>query len=314
MAVSVQGIESVECAQNRAYILNDDALFFGTGYKVLQGQEQDCFAPCAKLRFNGKIKLVYFTKGCPSLSAYLATVDASALRKTLGQIVDSVLEIQNNGFLAVRNLVLGLNDVFVDADRGAPKLVYLPVNVAVSGQNDLQACQHLYELCAEAAEAAQRAGSSLEELRHVPGYMSGDLHALREALKQTPRVGLEKEPDHNEPGHAAPAFRKTEAGPRYNLTATGPYRATVLQIGDGQTILGKSPTKANCVISSSAAVSRAHCRLTVDDEGNLSVADLNSVNGTFVNGVRVEPGYEARLSEGCTLRLADVEFRVAKIG
>lgn len=309
----VQGIESIECAQNRAYVLSDDALFFGTGYKVLQGQEQECFVPCAKLRFNGKIKLVYFTKGCPTLASYAATVNAADLRKTLAQIVDSVLEIRNNGFLAVRNLLLGLDDVFVDVDRGAPKFVYLPVNVAVSGQNDLQACQRLYELCAEAAASASCAGSFLEEVRHASGYLSGDLLALREALRQGSCAGSGQESERHPTAQPVSVASKAPAGPRYHLVATDPYRATVLQIPDGQTILGKSPTKANCVISSSAAVSRAHCRLTVDREGNLSVTDLNSVNGTFANGVRVEPGSEARLSEGSILRLADVEFRVTKV-
>ena len=35
-------------------------------------------------------------------------------------------------------------------------------------------------------------------------------------------------------------------------------------------------------------VSRVHCRLTALPGGDLEVRDLNSTNGTFVNGERVE--------------------------
>ena len=37
-------------------------------------------------------------------------------------------------------------------------------------------------------------------------------------------------------------------------------------------------------------VSRVHCRLTALESGALEVRDLDSTNGTFINGERVESG------------------------
>jgi len=52
-------------------------------------------------------------------------------------------------------------------------------------------------------------------------------------------------------------------------------------------------------------VSRVHCRLTVLPGGDLEVRDLQSTNGTFVNGERVET---ARLSPGDRLGVGRMEL------
>jgi len=53
-------------------------------------------------------------------------------------------------------------------------------------------------------------------------------------------------------------------------------------------------------------VSRVHCRLTATDEG-LTVEDLDSTNGTLVNGERAD---RSALKTGDTLTVGRVEFRV----
>lgn len=52
-------------------------------------------------------------------------------------------------------------------------------------------------------------------------------------------------------------------------------------------------------------VSRVHCRLTALPGGDLEVRDLNSTNGTFVNGERVE---NAMLASGDRLQVGRVEL------
>ena len=52
-------------------------------------------------------------------------------------------------------------------------------------------------------------------------------------------------------------------------------------------------------------VSRVHCRLTALPSGELEVRDLNSTNGTFVNGDRVE---NAVLESGDRLQVGRVEL------
>ena len=52
-------------------------------------------------------------------------------------------------------------------------------------------------------------------------------------------------------------------------------------------------------------VSRVHCRLTATADGGLEVRDLDSTNGTFINGERIETG---RLTSGDRLGVGRVEL------
>jgi len=58
-------------------------------------------------------------------------------------------------------------------------------------------------------------------------------------------------------------------------------------------------------IVDAALVSRVHCRLTALTGGELEVHDLESTNGTFVNGTRIET---ARLASGDRLQVGRVEL------
>jgi pSer/pThr/pTyr-binding forkhead associated (FHA) protein len=58
-------------------------------------------------------------------------------------------------------------------------------------------------------------------------------------------------------------------------------------------------------IVDAALVSRVHCRLTALTDGQLEVRDLDSTNGTFVNGNRVDV---TRLASGDKLQVGRVEL------
>jgi ABC transport system ATP-binding/permease protein len=62
-------------------------------------------------------------------------------------------------------------------------------------------------------------------------------------------------------------------------------------------------------IVDAALVSRVHCRLTALDDGGLEVRDLESTNGTFVNGQRIDT---ARLVHGDLLQVGRVEMMVTR--
>ena len=54
-----------------------------------------------------------------------------------------------------------------------------------------------------------------------------------------------------------------------------------------------------------ALVSRVHCRVTATADGSLEVKDLESTNGTFVNGRRIDT---AQLASGDKLTVGRVEL------
>ncbi len=58
---------------------------------------------------------------------------------------------------------------------------------------------------------------------------------------------------------------------------------------------------------SSDLVSRNHCKLKIEN-GKLTISDMGSRNGTFVNGGRLESPHEAKV--GDTLRVGRLQFEV----
>jgi len=72
--------------------------------------------------------------------------------------------------------------------------------------------------------------------------------------------------------------------------------------GDVRTI-GRA-TGADFIVDA-PLVSRVHCRLTALPDGGLEARDLDSTNGTFVNGQRIQTG---RLAPGDRLGVGRVEL------
>ena len=71
--------------------------------------------------------------------------------------------------------------------------------------------------------------------------------------------------------------------------------------------IGRS-TGADFIVDA-GMVSRVHCRLTAMAEA-VEVTDLDSTNGTYVNGLRVE---RASLKDGDELGIGRVTFRVSRV-
>jgi len=89
----------------------------------------------------------------------------------------------------------------------------------------------------------------------------------------------------------------------------GRSATTTLKLADGVTSLGRHD---DCIIRiKSSQVSRRHCEI-LDVDGKLTVRDLGSSNGTFVNGKRVI-GQQA-LKVGDELTVGSVTLRVATLG
>lgn len=91
------------------------------------------------------------------------------------------------------------------------------------------------------------------------------------------------------------------------LAIKGPDKGAVYRLHEGSQILGRSRGHSDLVLTG-YSLSRAHARVVLDPTGKVNLYDLNSTNGSYLNGRRVE---EAEVQEGDTIRLgADVELRL----
>jgi pSer/pThr/pTyr-binding forkhead associated (FHA) protein len=128
-----------------------------------------------------------------------------------------------------------------------------------------------------------------------------------------------------DPSHLI-SFEETEMIERITLTVTeGPMTGQeyVLE-GRGRHVIGRADDCDLCLIGDLASVSRHHCVLRIGAQ-TVSVRDLGSRNGTFVNGELIgrrssvdepeEAAFEENftdfeLSDGDTLRLGKIIFQV----
>ena len=87
---------------------------------------------------------------------------------------------------------------------------------------------------------------------------------------------------------------------------TGPQAGLTYVLGPGNTVAGRG---GDCAIFlADVTVSREHARFSVDANG-LSMTDLGSTNGTYVNGERKDAG---TLHEGDELMIGKFHLRVSK--
>src|SRR6516225_5965393 len=89
------------------------------------------------------------------------------------------------------------------------------------------------------------------------------------------------------------------------IAITGPLKGTTIPLVDPETIIGRDPT--NPVAVNDPLVSRKHCALrkSEGEGGAVQVADLESLNGTLVNGV---PTREKTLDHGDRIKVGSSQF------
>jgi pSer/pThr/pTyr-binding forkhead associated (FHA) protein len=92
------------------------------------------------------------------------------------------------------------------------------------------------------------------------------------------------------------------------LELSGHPKANVKQVLISDTVVVGRSQKCGLQIAS-AAVSRRHCEIRVGED-SVSVIDLGSSNGTFIDALRLAPGEETPLPSGARLNVGGVRFIV----
>lgn len=87
------------------------------------------------------------------------------------------------------------------------------------------------------------------------------------------------------------------------LVLAGPLKDSTIDLGDGETTLGREP--GNSIVVIDPSVSRHHCLFRREADGGFQIKDMDSRNGTLVNGARVK---EQVLRHGDQISIGDSAF------
>lgn len=71
--------------------------------------------------------------------------------------------------------------------------------------------------------------------------------------------------------------------------------------------IGKSQAYADILLGD-PSISRVHARIYKGEEGGIEIRDLDSTNGTWINGVRLGPNEKIRVQRGDEVRFGNVEY------
>lgn len=290
---------------NVQYILNDNSVFALTEFKVLKSQTKH-FIKCAKVLYNGKIKLIYFTSMYKSLRNMLPTLDGDTFLSIIANLLNCIIEIKNNGFLDCQDIDLSFDKIFVDQNTFEVNIVYLPVN---SPNVDIAAFET--ELKTEIIKLISTIPAFVnEKMTRVCGYLSNGTLSLNQLYgnicaeitggKKTPPKDLYKNQ-----GGGHKIFKQ----PTLYFSSINTPVDVNFEINSTEYVIGKNPEKVNGVISFNKAISRVHCKISYKNN-TYFITDLGSANGTFINKSRLVANQPAQIKSGDTIRLANSDFVV----
>ncbi len=290
---------------NVQYILNDKSAFALTEFKVLKSQNKH-FIKCAKVLYNGKIKLIYFTSMYKSLRNMLPSLDGDTFLSIIANLLNCIIEIKNNGFLDCQDIDISFDKVFVDQNTFEVNIIYLPLN---SPNSDVVVFET--ELKTEIIKLISTVPAfANKKMTRVCGYLSNgtlSLNQLYGNICAEIKGGAKPSPKDlkNDQDRGSKIFKQ----PTLYFSSTNTSVDINLEINSNEYVIGKNPEKVNGVISFNKAISRVHCKINYKNN-TYFITDLGSANGTFVNKNRLVANQPMQIKSGDIIRLANSDFVV----
>ncbi len=291
-------ITEMECGTNFSYILDDSASFLSTEYKVLQSQTNSCFVKCMKMLYNGKIQIYYLTNTLRPLSMMIPSLDAASFLIIAANLFDNIIKVKHNGFLSCQNIDISFERIYVDPATYKVSLVYLPLSKRIYGddsafENDIRT--GLVRLISSVSTL-----SSPKTMQLCMDLSDGTL-TMQDLYNRIKGVKI---PDHD------PAINPANPGTLRLVAMNAPMRVEIPVTKDNF-VIGKKQESVDGVVSFNPKISRTHCQINVRG-GQYSVMDLQSANGTYVNGIRLQPNKPHPIKHGDVIRMANSDFQVTK--
>ena len=122
-------VKEVQSAEDASYFLENNEIFYDIGFKVMQNQENVNLLECHRLKYNGKIKLVYFTRDYTSMADYIASSDVDTILSLIDSLIRALIQIENLGFLNMACIDNRLSHMYVEPNTNTIKIIYLPVYI-----------------------------------------------------------------------------------------------------------------------------------------------------------------------------------------
>ena len=292
----------MSCGTNFAYILKESSYFRPTEYKVLQSQASSCFVKCMKMLYNGKVQLYYLTSNLKPLRSLLHSLDSDSFITIVSNLFTDIIDVKHNGFLACQNIDISFDRIYVEPNTYKVQLVYLPTNDRI--YSDYATFEAELRTGLIKLISAYSNFSSSKTLQLSADLSNGMLSLEDLSSRIKSGVSPSPRPTPNPTPDPVPSLAKRIV----RLSAVNAHQE--LTVNKEHYVIGKNAAKADGVITFNNMISRTHCCIDISGKF-VTVTDLGSANGTYLNHVRLQPNRPSSLNNGDILRLADSDFRVS---
>lgn len=303
-----------------SYTLDSDESFSSSDYKLMMGQGNSGMLPCIRSRYNGLPKLTYFHEKLMPIRSCIAEISPNQFVTLFASIVDVIVCVEKNGFLDICKIDTGIDAFYVDIENGDIGIIYLPVSYKVSGKNKIDA----FDSFCQSMLLTMDNSSALKPLSPIINSLKissmGRFGILSEKLKE--HFGVEPKSygsrympesdgiENNE--KITPMVSSIVTSTIYKIEEKGGQRSITIDKVNESIIIGKSQHYADYIIGDIPTVSNRHCEISSSSRG-LFIQDLNSTNGTFINGHRLKPQERMQIYHGDELRISKVIFKVREV-
>jgi len=296
-------LEGIVAEEAVAYVLTEGDRIDRIKFKVMQGEKNGSLIKCREMVYNGKQELLYLPEHCKPISYYAGKFGSLTWSGILERFAAAISAVKKTGFISMCDLEPWLDRVYVDSVNGNVYLVCIPLETSfLQDERDflyrvgeqLKGYTIGYQLY-----TGEKGAFLIENLcsGFFPESLCSDAPPSVSGQAQRNIINRQEE---------LPTFCDMKTV----CLCYPPMSDTVaFSINQRRFILGKKEGSADGIVTCSKRISRMHCEL-VRKDGKLFVKDLQSTNGTFINGMKLLPEMEAELCNGDTLQLADVQFTV----
>lgn len=319
-------ITEVENDMETAYVLEDENLFYDIGFKVMQNQQNQVLFHCNKLKYNGKTKLVYFTSDYQSVADLCGRINIERVCLLIDKLIQAIGQIESLGFLNMAFVDNRLTHIFVDRTEQEVKFIYLPVSEQKIRKNknifENELKSQLIRLVEEQYQVSDaKTGMLLQTLKdatltiqqvgRIVAKIATDVSLLQKTsteklntqiLNQSAQTMADV---YEERAHEVQETIATSVNGQWKIVGINNSYEFILD--KSEFIVGKSRDRVDGVISDNSAVSRVHCKF-VKQSGGVSVIDLGSANGTYIEGSKLAVNVPQKALSGNCIRIANMDF------
>lgn len=270
----------------KEFLINSENLLNKEALRFLKTENAEDLLACRWIRFNEKIKLIYFEEGYSTLTAALRGMTLEQLCTIGNALLKLVVRLENCAVLTPENLTLDIDSMYIGEDNTL-HCIYVPVELPDESLLNPIYQKRVYaileDMCSTVPEGADIWRRIEYEKANNPGSWSSLIGILDDPYAETSNLIYLK--GVNTPGEV------------------------VFQIGQEEFTIGSDRNQVDGVIDSADQISPVHARILWDENG-FYVMDMDSAGGTFVNDRRIDPMTKVKIGFGSVLRFSEYTFSV----